>query len=199
MVKWDKIECFFILRVNSRAQRKRWRNGVLASEGGFPGGSVVKNLPAKQETQVRSLGQEDAPREGKSNPLQYSCLQNPMDRGAWQVTVPGVTKSRTWLSSWVCTLSLSYWRQGRCLTSSKSPGPQSGALRLPSINPWTWDLSWVMVREVCLPAWVLCGGEKWLQSPQEPPLEFKEELCSTSWCGVSSHGLTAAQGHLRKH
>ena len=43
------------------------------SNGGFPGGSVIKNLPAKQETQVRSLGQEDAPREGKSNPLQYSC------------------------------------------------------------------------------------------------------------------------------
>ena len=45
--------------------------------GASPGGSVVKNLPAKQETQVRS------PREGNGNPLQYSCLCSPMDRGTW--------------------------------------------------------------------------------------------------------------------
>ena len=54
---------------------------------------MVKNLPAQQETQVRSLGLEDAPREGKSNPFQYSCLQNPTDRGAWWATVHEVTKS----------------------------------------------------------------------------------------------------------
>ena len=35
---------------------------------------------------------------GNGNPLQYSCLENPMDRGAWQVTVHGVVKSQTWLS-----------------------------------------------------------------------------------------------------
>ena len=43
--------------------------------------------------QVRSLGQEDPLEEG--NPLQYSCLENPMDRGAWQATVQGVAKSQT--------------------------------------------------------------------------------------------------------
>ena len=42
----------------------------------------VKNLPAKQETWVQSLGREDPLENG--NPLQYSCLENPMDRGAWQ-------------------------------------------------------------------------------------------------------------------
>ena len=36
--------------------------------------------------------------EGHDNPLQYSCLENPMDRGAWQATVYGVAKSQTWLS-----------------------------------------------------------------------------------------------------
>ena len=47
--------------------------------------------------QVRSLGREDLPfpGEGNGNPLQYFCLENPMDRGAWQVTVHGVSKSRT--------------------------------------------------------------------------------------------------------
>ena len=53
----------------------------------FPGVSVVKNPPAMQETWVRSLGWEDSPGGGHGNPLQYSCLENPMDRGAWQATV----------------------------------------------------------------------------------------------------------------
>ena len=52
----------------------------------------VKNLPAMQETRVRPLGQEDPPGEGNGNPLQYSCLENPMDRGAWWATVHGVTR-----------------------------------------------------------------------------------------------------------
>ena len=59
---------------------------------GFQGGSVVKNPPAMQEMWVGSLGQEDFPGEGKGNLLHYSCLENPMDRRAWHVTVPGVAK-----------------------------------------------------------------------------------------------------------
>ena len=49
---------------------------------GFPGRSAVRNLPTMQETQVQSLGQEEFPGDGNGNPLQYSCLGNPMDRGA---------------------------------------------------------------------------------------------------------------------
>ena len=44
--------------------------------------------------QVQSLGQEDPLEEGMANPLQYSCLENPMDREAWQATVQRVTKSQ---------------------------------------------------------------------------------------------------------
>ena len=51
---------------------------------------MVKNPPAMQETQVQSLG-----REGHGNPLEYSCLENPMDRGAQQPTVHGVPESDT--------------------------------------------------------------------------------------------------------
>ena len=50
-----------------------------------------------QETQVRSLGQED-PYGINGSPLQYSCLENSMGRGAWWATVHGVPKSWTWLS-----------------------------------------------------------------------------------------------------
>ena len=78
-------------------------NTVRISQG-FPGGSVVKNQPANAgdsgliPVSGRSYGG------GHGNPLQYSCLENPMDRGAWQatvygVTVHGVTKSQTRLSN----------------------------------------------------------------------------------------------------
>ena len=56
---------------------------------------LVKNQPAMQETQVRSLGQEESPGGGSGNPLQYPCLENPMNRGAWGATVHGVTETRT--------------------------------------------------------------------------------------------------------
>ena len=58
----------------------------------------VKNLPAMQEMPeilVRFIGQEDPLGGGHGNPLQYSRLKNPMDRGAWQATVHRVTKSQT--------------------------------------------------------------------------------------------------------
>ena len=61
----------------------------------FPGAVVVKNPPAKQEMRVPSVDWEEG---GNGNPLQYPCLENPMDRGAWWATVHGVAKSRTRLS-----------------------------------------------------------------------------------------------------
>ena len=63
---------------------------------------MVKNLPA-MEIWVQSLGWEDPPGEGNGNPLQYSCLENPMDRGALWSAVHGVTKSWTQLSDFTFT------------------------------------------------------------------------------------------------
>ena len=58
---------------------------------------MVKNLPAMQETWVSSLGWEDPLEKGTAGyPLQYSGLENPMDRGAWQATVHGVAKNGTY-------------------------------------------------------------------------------------------------------
>ena len=58
-----------------------------------------QSLPATQETWVRDLGSTPelgrSPGKGNGNPLQYSCLENPMDGGAWRATVHGVPKSRT--------------------------------------------------------------------------------------------------------
>ena len=57
-----------------------------------PGGSVVKNPPANARDAGSIPGSGRSPGEGNCNPLQYSCLENPMDRGAWRSTVYGVIK-----------------------------------------------------------------------------------------------------------
>ena len=70
---------------------------------GFPGNSDSNESacnvgPRFNPESGRSSG------EGDGNPFQYSCLENPMDRGTWQVTVHSITKSWTPLSERVCTL-----------------------------------------------------------------------------------------------
>ena len=59
---------------------------------------TVKRLPTMRETWVRSPGLGRSPGERNGNPLHYSCLENPMDQGAWWATVYRVTKSWTRLS-----------------------------------------------------------------------------------------------------
>ena len=59
---------------------------------GFLGGSVVKNLPASAGDTGSIPGLGRSPGEGNGYPLQYSCLENPMDRGAWGATIRVVTK-----------------------------------------------------------------------------------------------------------
>ena len=65
---------------------------------GFPGSSMVKNLLANAGDAGSIPGWGRSPGGGNDNPLQYYCLENPMDRGVWWVTVHGVTKSQTQLS-----------------------------------------------------------------------------------------------------
>ena len=66
---------------------------------------VVKNPPAnagntRDAGLIPGLGR--APGVGNGNPIQYSCLEHSMNRGAWWTTVHGVEKSQTWLSAWAC-------------------------------------------------------------------------------------------------
>ena len=87
-----------------KKQARFWGQDFRDDTRGFPGGSEVKASasnagdPGLIPGQGRSLG------EGNGNPLQYSCLENPMDGEAQQVTVHGVTKSRTRLSDFTFTL-----------------------------------------------------------------------------------------------
>ena len=70
-----------------------WAVRALVSEfWDIPGGSVVKNLPANAGVAGLIPESGRSPGEGNGTPLQYSCLENPMDRGTWRATVHGVTK-----------------------------------------------------------------------------------------------------------
>ena len=106
-------------------------------------------------------GSGRSPGEGNGNPLQYSLLEYPMDGGAWQATVHGVAKSRTWLSNFTFTLniSLSYWSATAkslqsCPTlcdpidSSPTGSPVPGILQARTLqrvaisfsNAWKWKV-----------------------------------------------------------
>ena len=65
---------------------------------GFPGDSGVKNLPASAGDAGSIPGWGRSSGKGNGNTFQYSCLENPMDKGAWRATVYGVAKSQTQLS-----------------------------------------------------------------------------------------------------
>ena len=69
------------------------RLGLGYSIGGFPVGSVVKSSPAKARDSGLTPGSGRSPGGGDGNPLQYSCLENSMDKGPWHVTVHGIAKS----------------------------------------------------------------------------------------------------------
>ena len=76
---------------------------------GFPSGSVGKKSTynAGATGDVSSIpGSGRSPEVRNGNPLQYSCLENPRDRGAWQATVRRVTKTRTRLNDWACLLCI---------------------------------------------------------------------------------------------
>ena len=70
---------------------------------GFPGGSEVKASASNMGDPGLISGSGRSPGEGNGNPLQYSCLENPMDGEAWWATVHGVAKSQTRLSDFTFT------------------------------------------------------------------------------------------------
>ena len=65
---------------------------------GFPGGSDGKESACNVGDQGSIPGSGRSPGEGNGYPLEYSCLENPMNRGAWRATVHGVAKNQTWLN-----------------------------------------------------------------------------------------------------
>ena len=88
------VGCHFLLQGIFLTQGL-WLNLNLfwcKDEMGSPGVSVLKNSPASSRDTCLIPGLGRAPEEGNGNPLQYSCLGNLTDRGAWRATVHGLTK-----------------------------------------------------------------------------------------------------------
>ena len=97
--RWHKDPCFLI-------------SAALHSFMGFPGGAVVKNSPANAGDTGSIPGSGRSSGGENGNLLQYSCLENPMDRGAWWATIHGVAKSWTWLTNRTTTFIYMLYRQG---------------------------------------------------------------------------------------
>ena len=136
---------------------------------GFLSGSVIKNLPANIGTagdlgSIPGLVQYPG-RDWNGNPLQYSCLENPMGRGGFRATVHRVAKSQTWLSDWPRVQAhLRY--VGCCLLSWwMSWSPEWNSALMTQLYDWAGGCSlpvfiklWSVpmpVREMEDPAWEL--------------------------------------------
>ena len=87
-------------------------NGAFLWTLDLPGGSDGKASVYNAGDPVSSPGMGRSPGEGNGNPLQYYCLENPMDRGAWYTTVYGVTKSQTRLNNFTSTFTFSGPQRG---------------------------------------------------------------------------------------
>ena len=81
-------------RCHQRCSDTELQDSIPSCQG-FPGGSAGKESPYNAGDPGLIPWSGTLPREGNGNPLQYSCLENPMDRGAWQATDHGVPRNRT--------------------------------------------------------------------------------------------------------
>ena len=114
---------------------------------------MVKNLPAVQEIQVQSWAGK-MPWGRKWQPLQYSCLENPMDRGAWWATVHRVAKNQTLLSEKQLN-----WASQVMLVLNNLPA-NAGDLKRLGLDPWVRKILW---RRKWQPTPVFLPGESYGQ------------------------------------
>ena len=119
--------------VSSPLQLKSLSNTCLSvlcrlctSRAGFPGGAVVRNPPADAGDTDSIPGPGRSPGEGNGNPLQYSGLKNPMDRGGWRAPAPGAESDR---------LSAQQAREGACPPTSVRVCPPVAGPRYCSVLP----------------------------------------------------------------
>ena len=103
---------------------------------GFCHSSVGKESASNAGDLGSIPGWGRSPGEGNGNPLQYSCLENPMDRGAWRATVHGVENSWTWLNEWHTQPILTECLKGALFSKQKR-----------NANRWDPGVSWKNTEE----------------------------------------------------
>ena len=94
--------CILLFLFFNRANQLHYFASIYQTLG-LPGGSVLKNPPTNVGDAGLISGSRRSSGGGNSNPLQYSWLGNPMDRGTWQATVQGAAKSHAWPSKHTTT------------------------------------------------------------------------------------------------
>ena len=132
---WEADMCTRLYGVKSLVLKsnahQRWQDQKPVSKS--LGNSLVScecvSFPALQETR-------NAYGEGNGTPLQYSCLENPMDGGAWQAAVHGVTKSWTRLSEFLSLFTFMHWRRKWQCTPVFLPGESQGRGSLVGCHLW---------------------------------------------------------------
>ena len=129
---------------------------------GFPGGSVVKNPPASARDMDSIPGSGRSSGGGNGNPLQYSCLGNPMDRDAWQVTVHRVTKNQTRLHNW-------HAHKHMGVTVSLSLQQNYSQVFSVSAGPWKTDSRWRLA------AGSLLGSSFWINKSWSKEARLRKE------------------------
>ena len=159
----------------------------IVSKQGFPGGSVVKNMPVNAGDMSLIPGSGRSPGEGSGNPLQYSRLENPMDRGARWATAHGVTELDT--TEWLIHTHIRK-KVGKevkkwlvCLTLSPSTNPwlPSSLLKKISNNSDSWQLCFWGKRR----GWVVMTSYRPSCRGVLPPLC----RCMTGAQGDPDHGV----------
>ena len=131
---------------------------LVRNKEGFPGGSVVKNLPANAGDVGSILGLGRSPGKGNDSPLHYYCLGNPMDRGTCQATVHGVAKESD-MTEWLNNRNKSTWLM---FTSDRLMGqehrkdtefsPETLSLTNCSMGVTEWECGGLSVAEEKIPA-----------------------------------------------
>ena len=102
----------------------------------FAGGSSGKAFAYNARDQGSIPGSRRSPGEGNGNPLQYSCLENPMDRGAWLAMIHAVAKSQTRLSDFTFIFTFMHWRKKWQHTPVFLPGESQGWGSLVGCHLW---------------------------------------------------------------
>ena len=132
--------------------------------------------------------------EGNGTPLQYSCLENPMDGGAWWAAVHGVAKSPTRLSDFSCTFHFHALEKEMATRSSvlawRIPGTGKPG-GLPSMGPHSVGHDWGDLAAAALWAWWLTQGLRWNERGKLPPELRQHSLwtkCSCCLCETVPKG-----------
>ena len=138
---------------------------------GFPGGSVIKNPPANAGDMGSISESGRSSGGGNGNPVQYSRLENPKDRGTWWATVSGVTKSRLWLSE--------HTHAQQMLVSWSSKAGTD--LTLESLSIHHWSLAGVKKKRI-LPAQNEGDGGHGKKGSHQPASRIPPlHCCSSHW------------------